>query len=162
MKTNGLMEVTGETQRGGAASCQRSAFSGQPLGWWRLVLRAHFGRAKSSRPAKKRRISSTETQRKPGKPEAPFSVLSATSVLSGFDFVFVSLCVSVLLTAIIFASRDNFPTSAISVSLRQHTPLRSLPPPRPPGLTLICFSLRLSGSAVNILCLRLRRAVSLW
>ena len=45
-------------QRGGAASCQRSAFSGQPLGWWLLVLRAHFGRAKSSRPAKKRRISS--------------------------------------------------------------------------------------------------------
>ena len=70
----------------------------------------------------------------------------------------VFICINALLTAIIFASRDNFPTSAISVSLRQHTPQRSLPPPRSPGLTLICFSLRLSVSAVNILWLRRRRA----
>jgi len=101
-----------------------------------------------------------------------FSVASVTSVISKLREDDASaaglparsqgfLRVSVLLTAIIFASRDNFPTSAISVSLRQHTPQRSLPPPRSPGLTLICFSLRLSVSAVNILWLRRRRAVPL-
>ena len=71
-------------------------------------------------------------------------------------------CSSALLTGIIFASRDNFPTSAISVSLRQHTPQRSLPPPRSLGLTLIRFSLRLSVSAVNILWLRRRRAAFIY
>jgi hypothetical protein len=58
-----------ETQCGSAASVQLSAFSVQlpavshrllAVGVWLLALRAHGGRAKSSRPAKKRRISSTE------------------------------------------------------------------------------------------------------
>jgi len=98
--------------------------------------------------------------RPPAPPRSLTSAPSASSALSSVSwFSSQRLCVSavnsavrklprsikadavgaVLLTAIIFASRDNFPTSAISVSLRQHTPQRSLPPPRSPGLTLICF-----------------------
>jgi hypothetical protein len=53
----------------------------------------------------------------------------------------------------------RFLTTAVFVSLRQHCPQLSLPTPRSPGSTLICFSLRPGVSAVNIPSLRLRRAV---
>ena len=44
------------------------------------------------------------------------------------------------------------------MAVHQHTPQRSLHPRRSPVLTLLCFSLRLGVSAVNILWLRLGRA----
>ena len=198
MKTHGLMEVTGETQRGRAASVQRSAFSGRSLlaggvwfcgltsgarnrcglqrngelvvqrhsaaepqavsdqlsavshrllavGVWLLALLAHGGRAKSSRPAKKRRISSTETQR--GRAASVQRSAFSGQPLGWWRLVLRAHC---------GRAKSSQPAKKRRISSTEENPhfalssfsLRSPPPLRSPVFFFVS-SLRLCVSAVN-------------